>query len=83
MDYVTDLPTNKGYDVIMVIVDLQSNMRHLVPYNETANAKYVARMYLDNEWKLHGLTQVIVSDRVPQFTSHLWIELCSQRKIQQ
>jgi len=28
----------------------------------------LARLFRDNVWKLHGLPESIISDRVPQFT---------------
>jgi len=28
----------------------------------------LARLFRDNMWKLHGLPESIISDRVPQFT---------------
>lgn len=50
MDFVTRLATTEGYEAILVLVDRFSKMRHLIACNKTANAKDVARRYLDNIW---------------------------------
>jgi len=35
---------------------------------EKTLVKGLARLFRDNVWKLHGLPESIISDRVPQFT---------------
>jgi len=35
----------------------------------------LARLFRDNVWKLHGLSESIISDRGPQFTAGLMREL--------
>ena len=50
-------------------------MRHFVPCAETVSAKDVARLYWNNVGKLHGIPQVIISDRDPKFTGKFWKEL--------
>ena len=77
MDFITQLPTTeRGHDAIFVIVDKLSKMVHLVPTTSRATAEQTARLYVDNVWKLHGVPQVIVSDRDPLFTSHFTKALC-------
>jgi hypothetical protein len=81
VDFVTELPESNGYTNIMVVVDRLSKMRHLVPCQSTT-APAVARMFLHNVWKLHGLPDTIVSDRGTQFVSAFWDELTKQLKIE-
>jgi hypothetical protein len=41
----------------------------------TIYALCVAQAYVDNVYKLHGLTKIIISDRDKLFTSSLWQQL--------
>ena len=34
-----------------------------------------AQIFVDNVFRLHGLPEVIISDRDPQFTSQFWYAL--------
>src|SRR3954463_7821405 len=73
MDFITHLPkTKKGYDAIVVFVDMFSKMVHLAPSRTTATAPETAQIFFDNVVKLHGLPKTIVSDRDPKFTSRFW-----------
>lgn len=44
--------------------------------NDTS-ATTVAKVYLDNIVRLHGIPKSIVCDRDPRFTSRFWQELLS------
>lgn len=68
MDFVARLPESEGFDAVLVVVDRLTRMRHLIPCHTTANSEDVAKLYLRNVWKLHGLPTHITSDRGTQFT---------------
>ena len=68
MDFVTGLPVSDGFDAVMVVVDRLTKMRHLIPCNTTTSAQDVARLYLCNIWKLHGLPTHVTLDCGTQFT---------------
>ena len=53
-------------------------MKHYIPCKETTNAHELAKLYLQNVWKLHGLPESIVSDRGGQFISEFWKALCER-----
>src|SRR5262249_15336726 len=73
MDFITQLPlTRAGHDAIVVFVDLFSKMVHFAPLTTNANAPTVAKIFFDTVFRLHGLPQVIVSDRDTRFTSQFW-----------
>ena len=73
MDLITQLPTTKsGMDAIFVCVDRLSKMVHLAPTTTTVTAPKLAKIYVNNVFKLHGLSKAIVSDRDPRFTSNFW-----------
>lgn len=81
MGFVVRLPECKGFDAILVVVDRLTKRRHLIPTITNADAKEVARLYLDYVWKLHGLPETVVSDRGTQFTSEFWKTLCDRLQI--
>lgn len=58
-----------------MVVDKFSKYAHFVALSHPFTALKVAMLYMDNIFKLHGLPQVIVSDRDRIFTSNLWQEL--------
>jgi hypothetical protein len=82
MDFVTGLPPSQGYNAILNVIDRLTGMNHLIPCNDTTGAEELAKLYLQNIWKLHGLPLTIISDRGPQFVSKFWKALCQRLKIQ-
>ena len=76
MDFVTGLPESEGFNAVMVVVDRLTKLRHLIPCTTTTSSEDVAKLYLRNVWKLHGLPKYITSDRGTQFTAKFWKELC-------
>ena len=75
MDFVEGLPTSDRYNAILVVIDKFSKYGHFVPIHHPFTAMQIAKVFLDNIYKLHGLPKVIISDRDPVFTSSLWKEL--------
>lgn len=75
LDFISGLPTSHRYNCIMVVVDKFSKYAHFIALAHPFSALSVAKVYLSEIYKLHGLPQSIVSDRDPIFTSKLWQEL--------
>jgi hypothetical protein len=55
-----------------MVVDRYSKFAHFIPLLHPFTAFSVARLFMDNVYKLHGMPQAIVSDRDWVFTSSLW-----------
>ncbi|GMG17698.1 unnamed protein product [Phytophthora fragariaefolia] len=73
MVFITDLPrTKRDVDSIWVVVDRLTKRCHFVPTTKTVTADGVARLDIDNIWKLHGMPSSIVSDRARKFVSNFW-----------
>ena len=73
MNFITCLPTSSGgNDTILTFVDRLTKQAHFVPTKGCINASGTADLYIENVFRLHGLSQSIVSDRDPRFTSDLY-----------
>jgi hypothetical protein len=76
MDFVIGLPrTQKGNDSIWVIIDRLTKVAHFIPVKTTFGGATLARIYLKEIVRLHGIPRKIVSDRGTQFTSKIWMSL--------
>jgi hypothetical protein len=75
MDFVEGLPRSGQQNCILVVVDKFSKFAHFLPLRHPFTALSVAKLYLDNIYKLHGLPLAIISYRDRVFTSKLWQEL--------
>jgi hypothetical protein len=82
LDLVTGLPNSRGHDAIWVVVDRLTKMRHLVPCSTMIDAEGLANLFMTHIFRLHGLSDTIVSDRGPQFASRFWKHLCYSLKIE-
>ena len=76
MDFVTGLPrTRKGHDAIWVIVDRLTKSTHFLAMNVKDQLPKLAKMYIEEIIRLHGVPASIVSDRDPRFVSRFWQQL--------
>ena len=74
-DFITKLPLAQGYNSILVVVDRLTKMVHFIPTKKKISVEGLARLFRDNVWKLHGLPEIIISDRGPQFAAGIMQEL--------
>jgi hypothetical protein len=73
LDFVTALPRVRGgFDSILVVVDRLTKVAHFIPVKSTATAVDIARVFVREIFRLHGMPKVLVSDRDVKFTSHFW-----------
>ena len=71
-DLVTDLPESDGFTAIAVFVDKVTKMVHFAACTKEVTAMEYAKLFVDNVFRLHGLPEVIISDRDPRFTGKFW-----------
>ena len=83
MDFLTGLPPSgtARFDSIMTTVDRLTKRCHFTPTFTNASAEDIARLFVDNIVRLHGLPSSIVSDRDSKFTSAFWTALTAALQI--
>ena len=64
-----DLPESEGKTAIAVFVYHLTKMTHMVPCIKEVTTSQYARLFMDNVVRLHGMHEVIISDRDPRFVS--------------
>ena len=63
MDFITGLPmTWRQHDSIMVVVDKLTKEAHFTPVKSTHKTDDIAKIFMKEIFKLHGLPKVIVSN---------------------
>eukprot|EP00056_Hartaetosiga_gracilis_P006160 m.93676 g.93676 ORF g.93676 m.93676 type:complete len:1457 (-) comp12394_c0_seq2:310-4680(-) len=73
MDLITGLPlTKQGFDSIYVFVDKFSKTVHLAPCSKSIDSEGCLDIFMRDIYRLHGLPEVLISDRDPRFTSELY-----------
>lgn len=75
MDFIEGLPKSKRFDTILVVVDKFTKYGHFIPLSHPYTAASIAELFHNQVYRLHGLPQVIISDRDRIFTSAFWQEM--------
>ena len=76
IDFITKLPTVDGYDTIITFIDALTKRAHWVVTTEKGlTAEKFAEIFTESFIRLHGLPDVIVSDRDVRFTGDFWQHL--------
>ncbi|KAG8486251.1 hypothetical protein CXB51_019555 [Gossypium anomalum] len=76
MDFVSGLPlTPSKKDSIRVIVDRLTKSAHFIPVRTVFSLQKLAKLYVAEIVRLHGVSISILSDRDPRFTSRFWQKL--------
>ena len=76
MDFVTGLPKEKrGNEAIWVVVDRLMKSALFLPTKMTDPVDKLAKLYVNEVIRLHGVPLSIVSNWDPRFTSRLWSRL--------
>jgi hypothetical protein len=82
--FVIELSLNKEFNVILMIVNRLTKMRHYISClakNENTSTKKITRLLINYVWKLHELLNIIISNRKSQFIFLLWKSICKVLKI--
>jgi hypothetical protein len=77
MDFVEGLPPSSSANALLVVADKLSKFTHFIPLRHPFTAAIVARLFMDNIYRLHGMPLAIISDRDRIFTCAFWKNLFS------
>ena len=72
MDFIEGLPKLKGYNIILVVVDKLTKYAHFMAIKHPFIAVAMARVFIQEVVRLHGIPRSIVSYRDPIFMSLFW-----------
>ncbi len=72
IDFVTDLTESEGKTCVLVAVDRFSKACKLIPLRGLPSALETAEHLFQQVFRNFGVPENIVSDRGPQFISHVW-----------
>ncbi|KAL4291126.1 hypothetical protein GQ457_14G024080 [Hibiscus cannabinus] len=73
MDFVVGLPlTHSKKDYVCVIVDRLTKSAHFIPVLMNYTMDKLAKLYISEIFRLHGVPISNISDRDPEFTSQFW-----------
>ena len=79
MDFIIDLSPSNGYNSLMVVVDHDlSKGIILIPCTKNIDALGTTKAYHQHIYRRFGLPKRIISDRGPQFASHVFRALCDK-----
>jgi hypothetical protein len=82
MDFIEGLPQYGFANCIFVVVDKFTKFAHFIALKHPYTTASVAKVFMDQVYKLHGLPASIVSSRDPIFKSSFWKELFSLTHVQ-
>ncbi len=78
---MTDLPASQGHTTILTVIDRFSKACRLIPLPKLSTALETAEVLCNYVFRFYGLSEDIVSDQGPQFTSCVWSAFCRQLNI--
>jgi transposase InsO family protein len=73
MDFIVGFPlTARRHDSIFVVVDTLTKSAHFIPMHTTYQAPIIARVFISEIVRLHGMPKRIISDQGSVFTGRFW-----------
>lgn len=75
LDFMEGLPPSQNVNCILVVIDSFTKYAHFLPLSHPFTASGVAKVFLNQVYRLHGLPAAIISDQDRIFTSNFWREL--------
>ena len=72
---VAFLLTSSRHNVVLVVVEKMTKSDHFIPVRDSYDVMDVARVFINEIVRLHGVPKKIISDRDPKFTSRFWTSM--------
>jgi transposase InsO family protein len=74
MDFIVGLPLMaRRHDSIFVVVNTLRKSAHFIPMHTTYQAPDIARVFISEIVRLHGVPKRIISNRGSVFTGRFWM----------
>ena len=74
MDFIVGLSlTARRHDSIFLVVDTLTKSAHFIPVRMTYQAPDIARVFISEIVRLHGVPKKIISNRGSVFTGRFWM----------
>jgi len=68
-DFIVGLPiTSRRHDSIFVVVEMLTKSTHFIPVKTTYKVPEIAKLFIDEIMRLHGVPRKIILDRGATFT---------------
>jgi hypothetical protein len=69
MDFIVGFPlTARRHDSIFMVVDTLTKSAHFIPVHMMYQVPYIARVFINEIVRLHGMPKRIISDQGSMFT---------------
>jgi hypothetical protein len=84
MNFMIELLDNRDFNVILMMINRLIKMHHYVfciAEEDETFAEETIKLLINHVWKLHELSNTIVSSRESQFISLVWKTICQMLKI--
>ena len=81
LDFITDLPVSKGFNVILTVVDRYTKMAHFLSCTKEISSEETTEIVMREICRHHGLPDSIISYHEPPFVLKFWKHLFKMLKI--
>jgi len=75
VNFIIKLPVSRSHNMILIVYDRFSKMLYFIVMTEKVMVKELTRLFKNNVWKLHELSESVISDKRPHFAVGLIKEL--------
>jgi hypothetical protein len=73
LDFFTGFPRNQKHnDSIMVVINKISKFAHFILVKSTFKGINIAKIFMKENFRLHSIPKMVISDRDIKFTSVFW-----------
>lgn len=79
MDFIEGLLSVHGRNAILMVVDRLSKYEHFIPIKHPYSTSKIAKIFIQEVFRRHGMLVSIVNDRIPIFISEFWAAFFKQQ----
>lgn len=72
LDFITDIPSQQGYTITLVVVNIFTKLAHFIPYKGFLVAQEIIQLFLYHVFRYRELVNHVTVGQGGQFTSKIW-----------